>query len=109
MRDLGVVAGGCLAAREGRIVFSGSRREFEREVLLEDDAVLLDASERVVVPGFVDAHTHIAFAGSRHEEFARRLAGATYEEIAAGGGGILSTVRSTRAAGADQASAPGST
>ena len=102
MRDLGIVEGGCLAAREGRIVFSGSRRDFEREVWLGEEAVLLDASERVVIPGFVDAHTHLAFAGSRHDEFSLRLAGATYEEIAARGGGILSTVRATRDAGAEQ-------
>src|SRR5688572_31046828 len=53
---------------------------------------------RVVMPGFVDAHTHLPFAGSREAEFARRLAGATYQEIAREGGGILSTVRATRAA-----------
>lgn len=101
MRDLGILEGGCLAARDGQIVFTGHRREFEREVALSDDAVILDASDRVVLPGFIDAHTHIAFAGWRHEEFALRLGGASYEEIAAAGGGILSTVRATRAAGSD--------
>jgi imidazolonepropionase len=98
MRDLAIVEGGCLASREGRIVFAGSRREFESEVSLTEDAVILDASDRVVLPGLVDAHTHLAFAGSRHEEFAARLQGATYEEIALAGGGILSTVRATREA-----------
>jgi imidazolonepropionase len=98
MRDLAVVEGGCVASREGRIVFAGSRRDFEREVSLGDDAVIIDASGCVILPGFVDAHTHLAFAGSRHDEFALRLAGATYEEIARAGGGILSTVRATRSA-----------
>jgi len=98
MRDLAVIEGGCLAAKDGRIVFAGSRRDFESEVSLADDAVILDGSDRVAMPGFVDAHTHLAFAGSRHDEFAARLAGATYEEIAAKGGGILSTVRATREA-----------
>jgi imidazolonepropionase len=98
MRDLGIIEGGCLAARGGRIVFTGTRREFEREVALDEGTAILDASDRVVVPGFVDGHTHLAFAGARHEEFAQRLGGATYEELTARGGGILSTVRATRAA-----------
>ncbi len=101
MRSLGILEGGCLAARGGRIVFAGSRRDFENEVSLEDDAVILDGSDRIVLPGFVDAHTHLAFAGSRHEEFAMRLEGVSYEEIAARGGGILATVRATRAAAAE--------
>jgi imidazolonepropionase len=102
MGDLGILEGGCLAARDGRIVFAGSRTEFEREVSLSEPGAILDASDRVVIPGFVDAHTHIAFVGSRHEEFAQRLAGVGYEEIAARGGGILSTVRATRAAGEEE-------
>jgi imidazolonepropionase len=102
MRDLGVVEGGCVAARRGRIVFAGPRADFEREVALAEDAVILDATDRVVLPGFVDAHTHLAFAGSRHDEFARRLEGATYEEIAALGGGILATVRATRGAAEEE-------
>jgi len=98
MSDLGVIEGGCLAAREGTIVFAGTRAAFEKEVTLEEEAVILEGTDRTVLPGFVDAHTHLAFAGSRHEEFAMRLRGSTYEEIAARGGGILSTVRDTRAA-----------
>jgi imidazolonepropionase len=98
LRDLGLIEGGCLASLAGRIVFTGTRDEFEAEVVLEDGAEVLDAMGRVVLPGFVDAHTHLPFAGSREAEFARRLAGATYQEIAQEGGGILSTVRATRAA-----------
>lgn len=98
LRDLAIVEGGCLAAREGKIVFSGTREEFEASVVLDEDGELIDATDQVVMPGFVDAHTHLPFAGSREGEFARRLGGASYQEIAAEGGGIMSTVRATRAA-----------
>ena len=63
-----------------------------------DDAVVLDAAGGAVVPGFVDPHTHVVFAGDRRDELRRRLAGATYAEIAAEGGGIVGSVRATRAA-----------
>jgi imidazolonepropionase len=65
------------------------------------DAVIVDAGGGTVLPGFVDPHTHVVYAGDRREELRRRLAGATYAEIAAGGGGILSTVLATRAASED--------
>lgn len=64
----------------------------------DDNATIIDAAGRAVIPGFVDAHTHLVFGGSRADEFALRTAGATYEEIAAAGGGIASTVSATRAA-----------
>jgi imidazolonepropionase len=84
-----------------RIVFVGDAEERRRRFpdLDADPARVLDAAGGTVVPGFVDPHTHLPWAGSREEEFARRLAGATYQEIAAAGGGILSTVASTRGAG----------
>jgi len=66
------------------------------------DAEILDAERRCVTPGFVDAHTHLVFAGNRAGEFERRIAGATYQEIAAEGGGILGTVKLTRAATEDE-------
>src|SRR5690606_3419304 len=62
----------------------------------------VDVERRAVLPGFVDGHTHLAFAGDRSGEFARRMAGESYQAIAAGGGGILATVTATRAAGFDQ-------
>jgi len=102
LRDLGIIEGGCLAVAGGRIVFAGRREEFEAEITLDDDAQVIDATDQVVMPGFVDAHTHLPFAGSREQEFARRLEGATYQEIARAGGGIMSTVRATRAAGEDE-------
>jgi len=91
---------GVVASREGRIVFVGSEDEFRR-IPLAPDAVVVDAAGGTVLPGFVDPHTHLVFAGDRRDELRRRLAGATYAEIAAGGGGILHTVAATRAASED--------
>ena len=96
--DLRVIEGGCLAARDGRIVFVGTRDEFEAAVVLDDPCEIVDAADQVVLPGFVDAHTHLPFAGWREQEFDERLRGASYSDIAARGGGILSTVARTREA-----------
>ncbi len=87
-----------VASFEGRIVFVGRAEDCRHEVSLRPDATVLDAHGRTVVPGFVDPHTHLVFAGDRRDELQRRLAGATYAEIAAGGGGIVKTVAATRAA-----------
>ena len=96
--EVGAVARGALAARGGRIVFVGPEAELDREVRLLPSGRTIDATGGTVLPGFCDPHTHLPFAGARADEFARRVAGATYQEIAAAGGGILSTVRSTREA-----------
>lgn len=85
-----------MLVREGEIVATGTSDEIEKQ--MPRDAKVVDAIGRVVLPGFVDAHTHPVFAGNRVDEFEMRTRGATYEEIAAGGGGIRSTVRKTRAA-----------
>ncbi len=85
--------------RDGRIVFVGSERERLTELVASPAATVVDADGGTLIPGFVDPHTHLPWAGSREEEFAMRLAGKTYMEIAAAGGGILSTVRATRQAG----------
>jgi imidazolonepropionase len=93
--DAGVIADGALAWDADTILFAGP----DAQLPLELTAVSpIDGSSWSVVPGFVDAHTHAMFAGDRREELRRRLAGATYAEIAAAGGGIVSTVRATRAA-----------
>ena len=84
--------------RDGKIACIGSREEIESEVGSLEAAERLDANAGTLVPGFVDPHTHLPWAGSREEEFSQRLAGKTYMEIAAEGGGILSTVRATRQA-----------
>lgn len=79
---------------DGTIVYAGP----ESDAPLQRDADRLDCGGRAVIPGFVDAHTHLVFAGDRSEEFARRMSGESYADIAAQGGGILSTVEATRAA-----------
>jgi imidazolonepropionase len=94
-----------IAAHDGRIVFIGFESLVAAEVQLTPDARILDAGGGSVVPGFVDPHTHVVFAGDRRSELQRRLAGATYAEIAADGGGILSTVVATRAATENQLAA----
>ena len=85
-----------IVCREGKIAFVGSSDRRSAEMGPLPDAYRLDANGGTLVPGFVDPHTHLPWAGSREEEFAMRLVGKTYMEIAAAGGGILSTVRSTR-------------
>lgn len=84
--------------RDGRIVFVGSAGERRRQFGELPDAERLDGRGGTLIPGFVDPHTHLPWAGTREEEFVARLAGTTYQEIAAAGGGILSTVRATREA-----------
>lgn len=82
-------------------MFAGPTAQLERTVDEAPGARVIDLPGHSIVPGFVDAHTHAVFAGDRREELRRRLAGATYEAIAAEGGGILSTVAATRAASED--------
>lgn len=109
MRDAGRIVNATLAARNGHIVFVGSHEAADHAIQLDPAATVIDAAGRAVVPGFVDAHTHIVYAGDRRNELRQRLEGATYQEIAQQGGGILSTVRATRTATVDalvEATAP---
>jgi len=99
MLALGIIAQGGLFVREGLIERTGTTAEIE--ALIDSTTTVVDAGGRVVVPGFVDAHTHPVFAGTRVDEFEERSKGATYQEIAARGGGIQSTVNRTRAASVD--------
>ncbi|HHW26522.1 MAG TPA: imidazolonepropionase [Firmicutes bacterium] len=96
-RELGVISGAALACKNGKVIAAGRAEEVEAEVAV-DDSNVLDAGGRVVAPGFVDAHTHLVFAGWRAAEYGMRSEGRSYLEIAAAGGGILSTVRATREA-----------
>lgn len=99
--SIGTVPDGAVAALDGRIVYAGPSADLETHVEPVTNARVIDASRYSVVPGFVDAHTHAVFAGDRRDELRRRLAGATYAQIAADGGGIVSTVRATREAAED--------
>jgi imidazolonepropionase len=96
LRELSIVEGGAMLVRGGLIERVGRREEIEP--LIDEDCKVFDAGGRVVAPGFVDAHAHPVFAGDRADEFEKRAAGVSYQEIAAAGGGIRSTVRRTRAA-----------
>src|ERR687889_440995 len=97
MRELSIIEDGAmLVGADGRIARVGARGEVEPHITGECEVI--DACGRIVLPGFVDAHAHPVFAGTRANEFEQRAAGATYEEIAARGGGIQSTVNKTRAA-----------
>src|SRR5579872_3804031 len=100
MRDLAVIADGAMLVRDGRVHDVGPRSEIEGKA--SPGVAFVDAGGRIVLPGFVDAHTHPVFAGTRADEFEQRAEGATYAEIAARGGGIRSTVRRTRAASGDE-------
>jgi len=97
--DLAIIAGGALAVSDGSIVDLGPTADL---VVKHQAAQTIDAGGRVVMPGFVDPHTHVVFAGDRASEFEQRIAGATYMEIMNAGGGIMSTVRATRAASLDE-------
>jgi len=102
LRELGVIENGWIASERGRIVFAGTEREFRANVRPAGDAVRIDAGGMVACPGFVDSHTHLPFAGNREREFGLRLQGWTYQELAAKGLGIQTTVRATRAASRDE-------
>ncbi|HEX7173692.1 MAG TPA: imidazolonepropionase [Pyrinomonadaceae bacterium] len=100
LRELSIIEDGAMLVSGERVARVGTRAEIEP--LIERDAEVFDAGGRVVAPGFVDAHAHPVFAGNRADEFERRAEGATYQEIAAAGGGIRATVRRTRAASEDE-------
>jgi len=101
-RDLPIIQDGAVIADGGRILFAGPEAGVPASLAAASDSDVIDARGRSVVPGFVDAHTHAMYAGDRRDELRRRLAGATYAEIAAQGGGIVSTVRATREASEEQ-------
>ena len=87
LRDLAIIRDGAMLVRDGRIQAIGKRAEVEAAIGY-DTTEVVDAHGRVVMPGFVDAHTHPVFAGNRADEFEKRASGATYQEISAAGGGI---------------------
>jgi imidazolonepropionase len=103
LQDLGLIADGALAIKDGRIEFVGRTADLSDWQATET----IDARGKVVMPGFVDCHTHLVFGGSREKDLLRKLRGDSYLEILKQGGGILSTVEHTRAASADELFAAG--
>lgn len=99
MRDIGIIKGGCVAVKGGKIIAVGKTSDVRKAVRAE---TIINASGKTVMPGFVDPHTHLIFAGSREDEFQMRVEGASYMDILKAGGGILKTVRETRKASADE-------
>lgn len=99
LRELAIIDAGAMLIRNGRIERVGPLREIEP--LIDANCEVIDAGRRVVMPGFVDAHAHPVFAGTRLDEYEQRSLGTSYQEIAASGGGIRSTVRRTRASTED--------
>jgi imidazolonepropionase len=95
LSELAIIHDGGMLIRDGKIDIVGLSDEIEKNA---GDAEIVDLGGRVVLPGFVDAHTHLVFAGNRLDDFERRARGETYEQIAKAGGGIWSTVEKTRAA-----------
>jgi imidazolonepropionase len=95
LSELAIIRDGGMLIRDGKIDIVGPSREIENKA---GGAQVVDARGKIVLPGFVDAHTHLVFAGDRLDDFQRRARGDTYEQIAKAGGGIWSTVEKTRAA-----------
>src|SRR5690606_25085243 len=100
MRELGRIADGSVVARDGRIAWVGPTSGLDRDAL--SGAEVVDCRGKTVMPALVDAHTHLVWAGDRRDELEMRLGGADYEAIFAAGGGILSSVRQTRAIEEDE-------
>lgn len=99
LRDLGLIEDGAVLISAGKIVAAGTSRELSRSRWIREhkgDLIDLDCSDKVVIPGFVDAHTHPVFSAPRLVDFEKRVSGATYEEIAAAGGGIRSSIEGVR-------------
>ncbi|WP_043933743.1 imidazolonepropionase [Bacillus sp. EB01] len=102
MGDLSVMEGGSLFIREGKIEAIGMEAEIEKHADHYPEFEIIDATGMIVLPGFVDPHTHLVHAGSREDEFGMRLNGATYMEIMEAGGGIHATTSKTREASQEQ-------
>ena len=97
LSDLGLIKNGALLIRDGQILATGTRAKMESHPAARH-AEKLDVAGRVILPGFVDSHTHLIHAASRAEEYELKIKGASYEEIARKGGGILNSVKKLRAA-----------
>ena len=99
---LGIIHHGAIGISKGRISWVGKTEEISGKFSWSRDGREIDGTGKVVMPGLIDAHTHLIFAGSRENEFEQRIQGLTYQEIAGTGGGILSTVEATRRSSFDE-------
>ena len=99
MQDVGIISDGAAVVKDGRILAIGPTESIRERY---SAGQTINASGKVVCPGFVDPHTHVVYAGDRLGEFEQRIRGASYMEIMAAGGGIVSTMRATRAASVDE-------
>ena len=98
MKDLAIIPDGAVAISRGSIMFVGTTKELYANLPPSAESVIIDATNRLVTPGFIDPHTHIIFDGYRENELEMKLAGKSYIEILESGGGILKTVKATRKA-----------
>ena len=96
LQEVGLLEKGCIASYKGKIIFVGGEKRLKEEVRLEENGIRIDGTGLVGLPGFVDPHTHLPFAGSREEEFVLRLKGYSYQQLAEKGLGIQTTVKATR-------------
>ncbi len=98
LQEIGCIENAFIASFNGKIIFVGTETEYHNEVSLEKNCVQIDGTGKIGLPGFIDSHTHLPFAGSREDEFLLRLKGFTYLQLAAKGLGIQTTVKATREA-----------
>lgn len=99
MRDVGLIEDGAVAMTQDKIIAAGKSAELRKKFSAKQE---IDARGKIVCPGFVDPHTHLVFAGDRIGEFEQRIQGRSYQQIAAAGGGIVSTMRAVRVASTEQ-------
>ncbi len=102
LRELNLIDEAAIASYQGKIVYVGPNKDLEKEVKAVPGAKILEGDGLVGLPGLIDSHTHLPFAGTREQEFLLRLRGATYQELAAKGLGIQTTVRATREASLEE-------
>ncbi len=102
LQDVGLIERGWIASYKGQVIFTGDEKGFRKEVQPETDCLIIDGKGLTGLPGFIDPHTHLPFAGSREQEFLLRLKGYTYQQLAQKGMGIQTTVKDTRKATEEQ-------
>jgi imidazolonepropionase len=102
LQDVGLIEKGWVASYKGQVIFVGNEKGFRKEIQPEFGCLIIDGKGLTGLPGFVDPHTHLPFAGSREQEFLLRLQGYTYQQLAQKGMGIQTTVKATRQASAEQ-------